>query len=1316
MNSSLIEILKPRTSLFVSKGISSYEIKFGSINNYQYNKKLEEVFQEILVLILDKIQNDEPFSIESFKPNLLGSIIKIGVNVKYPIEILDYSVNELRTEVESLSFDYSQFLRILDRYVQLVKETLSDINLFSTSTSLSIIQSPPEYQYSDKKISVQEKDIDYEDGRVYPLFPKSRYWENYRNLTKSTSYTPLQYNRTANSLGKSELAIDISYRDGLIKDGEFYKLNAGIEEPSRNSFNNEEWTRKSSSRLSNEKKFVNLLDENIRKYYLSFLSFGFDINPVISDSKIEKYDNSDTEINKDDLVRTFGGEGKAVYESIQKLKESSEYLGGYEGSIMGTMDYISMFSDYLVASSYGRNENASFSIINGEESFGEFATLFFASSPPEKIPGLAFLDGFMGLKSFIQGQKINVDFTVNDKVVSYNPVAAMFSSGLKDRYRGTLGQNSYSNYKVSDLLLPALESAYKTCLYCGDLISSSLNSLDGSGRMPGFEGLGSVSVQLIELQKVFPPSALFIEDEGKTLLPGLTGAIRLFLNSYLKLQNSFISAELPSSSLEIILQGISVINEQVKEVVSSINKLGVDNFSYIPNISIKSFNTDNNSLIVFLRALGFRDSEVDRLNSVKNFPELIQFFAPLSDSSDLKSFFKGFELTQLIYELGGEEAIDSYLEFLYKKSDIDGLLNILSISQKKKSLTTTLLTNKYPTLIGLLIGLTYAIDPAQLVKFDRILGKNNLSLLESVSYLLQSGQSTIIKSKQDIELLQPVIDQAIQGNYPDPYLSPDLSYEQAKKVSPIGLKQWTNVINQSLGEVKSKKFVEYLYDRVVGLTAKELLVLLGGVSPNTLLGQILDGLEGGSFTRFLKYANITGLGIKLSSYKNSLQLNNFEVLPSSSPVGITAISDTLKNLSSILQITTSTFESSLNYDVGIKLDDYLEALIFTQNKDVETLNTTINSLLSTSDRDNVKDVKSLSGNGKIQESPGIGNSRLPNRIPLRNSITPEQFRVIFSPSSASSLPPSILRSLPSGLINNFFKFAENNKLINSVSTTDERSRVERAQASLPPEPGNILTSTLPTPGSINWNPATEFETTPQGIQKPKPLPYQVANVYKDLENIIGIREDALGASSLRVPQFGTLPSTKLSVSFNPVESCKRFGGENCEEIYQSVADRCVNNLNKSLYPEEYTSVPGSTPSSVAIDRPLGTFAEYKPSRQFIPTSSYSSPPIYVSLLEDKIYAFGPNGEPVLNEIQSIPLTFSSGGGEVSEYNNTEFGLVEGTKASLEKTTEFSCATLKSPFDYQLCMNIMKCKRFSTKFADRSYLPFCPRTMSGGMGK
>lgn len=1316
MNSSLIEILKPRTSLFVSKGISSYEIKFGNINNYQYTKKLEEVFQEILVLILDKIQKDEPFSIESFKPNLLGSIIKIGVNVDYPIEILDYSVEELKAEVEALSFDYSQFLRALNRYVELVKQTLSDINLFSTSTPLSIIQSPPEYQYSDKKISVQEKDIDYEDGRVYPLFPKSRYWENYKSLTKSTSYTPLSYNRTANRIGKSELVVDISYRDGLIKDGEFYKLNAGIEEPSRNSFNDEEWSKKSSSRLANDKKFVNLLDESVKKYYLSFLSFGFDINPVISDSKIEKYDESETEINKDDLVRTFGGEGKAIYESIQKLKESAEYLGGYEGSVMGTMEYISMFSDYLIASSYGRNENTSFAIINGEESFGDFDTLFFTFPSSEKIPGLAFLDGFMGLKSFIQGQKINVDFSVNDKIVSYNPVAAMFSSGVRDRYRGTLGQNSYSDYRVSDLLLPAIESAYKTCLYCGDLISSSLNSLDERGKMPGFEGLGSVSVQLTELQKIFPPSSLFIEDDQKTLLPGLTGSIRLFLNSYLRLQNSFIYAELPSSSLEIILQGVSVINEQVKEVISSIGKLGVNNFSYIPNISIKSFNTDNNSLIVFLRSLGFRDSEVDRLNSVQNFSELIQFFAPLSDSSDLKSFFKGFELTQLIYELGGEEAIDSYLEFLYKKSDIEGLLNILSISQRRKSTTTTLLTNKYPTLIGLLIGLTYAIDPTQLVKFDKILGRNNLSLLESVSYLLQSGQSTIIKSKQDIELLQPVIDQVIQGNYSDPYSSPDLSYEQVRKTAPIGLKQWTNVINQSLGGVKSKKFVEYLYDRAVGLTAKELLVLLGGVSPNTLIGQILDGLDGGNFTRFLRYANITGLGIKLSSYKNSLQLNNFEIQPSSSPLGITAILDTLRNLSDILSITTSIFESSLNYDVAIKLDDYLEALIFTQNKDVETLNTTINNLLSTPDRNNVKDVKSSSGNGKIQESPGIGNSRLPNRIPVRNSITPEQFKALFPPTPTTFPSQNILRSMPSGLVNNFFKFAENNKLINSVSTIDEMSRVERAQASLPPEPGDILTSTSPTPDVINWAPATEFETTPQGVQKPKPLPYQVANVYKDLENIIGIRDDALGASSLRVPQFGTLPSTKLSVTFDPVESCKRFGGENCEEIYENVADRCVNNLNKSLYPEEYTSVPGVSSSSVVIDRPLGTFAEYKPNKQFIPTSSYSSPPIYVSLLDDKIYAFGPNGEPVLNEIQSIPLTFSSGGGEVSEYNNTEFGLVEGTKASLEKPTEFSCATLKSPYDYQLCMNIMKCKRFSTKFADRSYLPFCPRTTSGGRGK
>ena len=83
---------------------------------------------------------------------------------------------------------------------------------------------------------------------------------------------------------------------------------------------------------------------------------------------------------------------------------------------------------------------------------------------------------------------------------------------------------------------------------------------------------------------------------------------------------------------------------------------------------------------------------------------------------------------------------------------------------------------------------------------------------------------------------------------------------------------------------------------------------------------------------------------------------------------------------------------------------------------------------------------------------------------------------------------------------------------------------------------------------------------------------------------------------------------------------------------------------------------------------------------------------------------------------SSPLILSSGGGNLAEYYNSEYGLTEFLRARLEKSTEFSCASFKSPFEYQACMNLMKCKRFKYEEEDSFSLSFCPRTLAGGRFK
>jgi hypothetical protein len=185
---------------------------------------------------------------------------------------------------------------------------------------------------------------------------------------------------------------------------------------------------------------------------------------------------------------------------------------------------------------------------------------------------------------------------------------------------------------------------------------------------------------------------------------------------------------------------------------------------------------------------------------------------------------------------------------------------------------------KYPRLIGLLIGLTYAIDPNQLVKFNKILGANNLTLLESITFLFQKGETTIIKTPEDIELLQPVIEQIISGAYgKDAFASRSLTYDQANNTVPIALKQWTKKIGDNLGNVTSTELIKHLYDKSTGLTPKELISILNMPNSPNAFGALVDGFSGGEFTSFLRYVNLSGLGFKLGFYKNSYQTNNFEI-------------------------------------------------------------------------------------------------------------------------------------------------------------------------------------------------------------------------------------------------------------------------------------------------------------------------------------------------------------------------------------------------------------------------------------------------------
>jgi hypothetical protein len=877
----------------------------------------------------------------------------------------------------------------------------------------------------------------------------------------------------------------------------------------------------------------------------------------------------------------------------------------------------------------------------------------------------------------------------------YNPIYEQFLNGINNSFNGLDISSGSFNESKANLLYRALDRLYKKCNIIGDIVQSGINSLDPLGRSPGYEGLGSIKFQLKKLQNIFPPSRTFTNyPDGVSVAPGLTGSIRYFRNSYLKLLNLTKTPLLPGEYLEFLKEWADKIINKLEEILQIISDVGINSSAFIPNLSFKSFIYEEKDLVDFLISIGFRDSEINQLLSVGSFTDLLNNFAPLSDSADLKSFFKAYELTELIYEIGGEVAIEAYLNFLYSSSQIDSLLNILEISLREKSKFTSLNISKYPKLIGLLIGLTYAIDPEQLSKFNKILGSNNLSLLESISFLFQNGENTIIKSPQEIDLLRPLIEQSISGTYTkDAYASQSLTYEQVNKEAPVGLKQWTSEIGNNLGRVTSREIIEDLYDRSIGLTPREIISILDYPDSPNFFGGLVDGFNGGKFTTFLKYVNLSGLAFKLGFYKNSYQTNNFEILEQNIGSFFIEFFRNTESLISDLLLFNNIFDSALNYSFKYEQEftDVLGPLIKAQNKKFELVSLLLqdNTLISSTEESDI-----LASDYEITESPGIGNSRLPNRVPATNSLTSEQAQILLSQNQALVNASSISTQSLS-IINKFIKFSSENLLANSFQISDESS-------------GKILSKSKPK----EYKNATQYEInrniTSTSPSNP-PKEYSLSPLYGVKEGIAKIKSSGLGSNYLEV---STDIVDQSIPPFDPIRSCQRFGGSNCVELYSSLSDRCVNPTNKSLAPEEYTKIPGVSPSSVIIDRPLGTFSEYNPQEEFIPKSSFSQPaPLYQLLPEEAIP--GPKGEPLLQTISSKPFVFENGGGELSEYNNTEFGVVEFINAKLEKNSEFGCAGFESPFLYQICMNVLKCKRFNSPTDGKKSLDFCPRTLSGG---
>lgn len=1254
---------------------------------YSSDKVKEDLYVigvEIVNTLANNIEANGEISADVFRYQLFKAFFQLGLSSDKLILYVEELFDGIVAYINEVGKHNGQFIQIIKSYQRAIALSIPEYGYVNRAYSLYNIE---EYKTSKGNSRFAPITKSYNSRSIHTLFPGSRYWYA-KGDPDAIGYSPIQLNKNPKDYVPltSKDVFKLSYETCLVYENRVYVRKPDIT-PAFDKFLESEWDLHLSKRLDRSKCFNVVYGDLLKGVYLEISNNAKQVNSITSDSKITTYTPEFNQKldDKDQLLNSFGGAGRSIYENLVELRLLSGYMGGYEGSSVGSVSYVSSFMDLLKFITTG-----DLSPSLKQDGYGDFNSIFPLSSDSlgqkETVNGLRFLEKFSTLRSFAHGLRLSTKVDMLTDRVSFNPIYAKFGQGIEVNRQIVIQDQTEEEL---DFVEQSLEVLLKRCGYLGDKLERVARSLSKYGQLPGYETLGSISYQMAEFQKSFPPLKYINEVSNPG---GVTGAVVLLKQGYSSLVRSLNPSSFPKSLFSDLVQWMKLVSRSLEKIQYELVTLGIktNGTGYLPNIQTKKFISSSPELITYLSFLGFRDSEINQILEIKTFPEFVTKFAPLSDSGDLKSFFRGYELSQLIYEFGGDKGVDAYLEFLYKKSPIDTLLNILYFTEKRKSDQTYLRIAKYPRLVALLMGLTYAVDPEQLNKFANLLGDNNLDLLQSITILLQNGQTTLIKKKDEIGLLEGVINQSIRGHYSeDVFSSPDIDYKGASSTSAVALKKWTKLIDSSLGNVEDSKYITNLYDKSVGLTLKELIVLLNNPSPTSGLGQLIDGFGGGSFTKIIKYANISGLAAKLGYYKNSSQLDNTKVDFDLTYESLPTVVDLLNNVIQSFDLTTRLIESSTNLDWSdeyYKKPQLMTPILQAQNKEPMVMIGIISKQLE----ETPESLSNQISKAIPQESPGIGNSRLPNRVSINNSLTPEQAQILYS-SSSTSIAPGIVDFSANGLITNFIKVTERNLILNNISKYSESSSIYGGQHKVGIYEGSSRSNTLSTPSD------------------------REISLYRELKNI-DIKDSGSG-KKFRMNQdeeyetslLNKIPK-ELDPKFDPVRSCRRFGGSNCDKLYKNL-DKCAGVLNKSFAPEVYDLAPFN--NGIIIDRPLGYFSEYLPSDGSLINSKI---PSYYSILDNP--KSGRGSEPVMGDVQTETMVFKdhTTTGDLVEYANTEFAILEFLKSSNREYTELTCASLNSPHMYQMCMNAMKCKRFKLSGQNKGNLSFCPKGTSGGRNK
>lgn len=1019
-------------------------------------------------------------------------------------------------------------------------------------------------------------------------------------------------------------------------------------------------------------RFIDIHKRKVYTVASYFISAAKKINSTISDSSDYSENNFfKKSIPSEILKQSWGGEGYNIYSTCRDLDILSRYFGRTEDSIAGEIQLVDKYLALLKASSFGSLSLTTQEFyISGTNFFGKFNSLFSASGESKNSTwGLEFLRPLVKTRAY---QSVDPFL---------DPVDFLFRNGIKDR----LGEEKIGR-KVTTTILPIslyINRLLKRAKQIGNYALSLLNSLDSNGRLKYYEGLGNLKYPLQSLVAVFPVATITCRNNYSN--SGIVGALENLLISINGMQNHIELGSFPGKTLEEIVPWLDSLRNKIEVISNTIKTIGYKAGDFLPDIPLQVSGRTREDYTRYFKSIGYPDNKIEKILNSRNLNDLVVSFEDRMSSADVKSFFRGYDLAKFVYSIAGEEGINSVKDYLTSPNE-EGLARLFILLDVKPDRFLKLDQYKYGKLIGTLLSVEKASNSTNIEKLIPYFKAKNSTIGQSLKIVADFGLDYPIRDNIDIPVLDTMINQLSKGfSTADPFAL-DFTCKETLVDAPESLRQWIELIDRSRGTVDTNKLIGLL-ENSSGITYSQLGDILNSQeSPGfSVLSGILEGYQGGEFTRILKDIYKSGLAVLMRSKSAYSQKTLNKVQEDTDDLFIGLVTN-LEGFSLELQL--------INYRLLISSEDNISTQISSERSSdysliVDLINKPLNNypiLIKSLAPDTTGRLpynynktllrESINSNG-VSEPPGIGNSPRITRNYQEGVLSPELAALLETTptvpviSSVESIPFVPLfkidkDNLSKKRFSNIKPSSTTNAAISFQQNEDIGSGNEEYRDGISIEP-------LFTTSKTNYfDPLSDYITEKFS-----------ANISIPITGSYYITNEDVYDTSFSDPNLS-------QKKYNPINSCIEFGTseQKCRQLFKDYQEvGCKEYLyNKSSLVEPTPIMTALNPGAIPLGRPLGITGALNPSGVFLP-NSYKRLPYYIEEAQVTPLALSPLGEP-------FGVEFSLGG--APGWENTSIGINYFLNNNPRPKNEQECSKYNELSDLQKCLNALKCIRLKEK--------------------